>query len=348
MTTSSSSSRAAAAHTWQSKQPTALGILFWFDALALAIGAAHILGNDAHRLAALTAYVILGATAVLVRVLPSIARRVRVRCLFDTMALLAFAFGMTWATGGVHSALLALLLLPLTAAAIALPRALYGLVAVCVVLSGLALGALTPGINVTGSAFIIWAISALAPMVIATTAIAVLIEQMQGAEQHIQDLSTVDSLTGLLNQRAFEEILAREHRKAERNGRPYCLVMIDVDNAQQLNQSLGHQAGNQLLSAVGAAVARSIRATDVAARFGDAQFAVLLAETDMDIATTIAQRLRSHVYAGTVSVGNRMLRANVNLGLAAYPKDRREHKEILMLADQRMRHDKELHRSAAQ
>jgi len=329
---------------WQAQRPTALGILFWFDLLALAIGVAHVVSAGAERIVTVMVFAVLCATSVAVRILPSVKRRLRTRCILEIAALLAFALGMTWATGGVQSPLLALLLLPLTAAAIALSRALYGCVAVCVAIGVLALAAWTPDVQIASPEYIVWMISAVLPMIIATTAIAVLIEQMQGAEQYIQDLSTNDALTGLLNQRAFDDVFLREHRKAERNGRPYCLLVVDVENVKQLNETVGRDAGDKVLAAVGAAIARSIRASDVAARLGGDEFVVLLADTDLPIGTAVAARVRSHVYAGTVSVGNRMVRANVHLGLAGYPKDRREAKEMLLLAHQRMQHDKEVNR----
>ena len=331
---------------WQAQRPTALSILFWFDLLALAIGLAHVIGAGADHRATVLVFAVLCATAVAVRILPSVKRRLRARCMLEIAALLVFSFGMAYATGGMHSPLLALLLLPLTAAAIALSRALYGFVAVCVVVSVLALGALTADAHIASPEFVVWIISRISPMIIATTAIAILIEQMQGAEQYIQDLSTTDPLTGLLNQRTFDEIMLREHRKAERNGRAYCLCVVDVDNIKQLNETLGRDAGDKVLSAVGAAITRSIRASDVAARLGGDEFVLLLTETDVPIGSAIAARVRSHVYAGTVSVANRMLRANVHLGLAGFPKDRREPKELLVLAHQRMQHDKEVNRPA--
>jgi diguanylate cyclase (GGDEF)-like protein len=331
---------------WQAQRPTALSILFWFDLLALAIGLAHVIGVGAERMVTVLAFAVLSATAVAVRILPSVRRRLRLRCMLEIAALLMFSAGMAYATGGVNSSLIALLLLPLTAAAIALSRALYGFVAVCVVGTVLALGAVTADVHIASPEFVVWIISRMSPMIIATTAIAILIEQMQGAEQYIQDLSTNDPLTGLLNQRAFDEIMLREHRKAERNGRPYCLCVVDVDNIKQLNDTLGRDAGDKVLSAVGAAITRSIRASDVAARLGGDEFVLLLTDTDVPIGSAIAARVRSHVYAGTVSVANRMLRANVHLGLAGFPKDRREPKELLVLAHQRMQHDKEVNRPA--
>jgi diguanylate cyclase (GGDEF)-like protein len=335
---------------WTPSRSLAASILLWFELLALVIGAAQfVVASEAilHRVAAISSLALLLFLAVLVRVIPRFRKHIVQRCAWETLALLGMATGFVYATGGVHSPVLALFLLPLTSAAIALGRVGYAMVALLVAGAAIGLGITTPGIAVESSSFAVWLIGTLVPAVIATTAIAVLIEQMQGAERYIQDLSATDRLTGLLNHRAFDELLTREHRKAERQGRPYCVLMIDVENIKQTNETLGHDAGNKLITAVAAAISRSIRATDVAARFGGDEFVVLLTDTDLPIATTVGQRIRSHVYAGTISVANRMIRANVHLGLAGFPKEKRNYKELLMLADQRMQHDRELSRKAA-
>jgi len=335
---------------WTASRSLATSILLWFELLALVIGAAQFaVAYEAitHRLVAIVALAGLLIIAVLVRVVPHFKKHIVQRCAWDTFALLTMAAALSYATGGVRSPVLALFLLPLTGAAIALGRAGYAVVAFLVASAAIALGVTTPGISAESSSFAVWLIGTLVPVVIATTAIAVLVEQMQGAERYIQDLSATDRLTGLLNRRAFEEILMREQRKADRHGKAYCLLIIDLDNIKQLNETLGHDAGNQLLIAVAAAISRSIRASDVAARFGGDEFAVLLTDTDIPIATTVGQRIRSHVYAGTISVANRMIRANVHLGLAGFPKDKRHYKELLVLADQRMQHDRESHRQTA-
>jgi len=142
-------------------------------------------------------------------------------------------------------------------------------------------------------------------------------------------------------------VLAREHRKSERLGRPYALVMVDVNNIAQVNETLGHEAGSQIIRAVAAAITRSIRNSDVAARLGGDEFVVLLAETDADTAGAIAQRIRNNVNAGTVSVANRLIRANVSVGIAQFPEDHLYPKELMILADQRMQQDKELRRPPA-
>ena len=170
---------------------------------------------------------------------------------------------------------------------------------------------------------------------------------MQTAAQRIRDLAATDSLTGLLNLRAFEDVLQQEHRKAERFGRPYTLVVVDTDNLKVVNETLGHEAGSQVIVAVGAAIARSIRGSDIAARMGGDEFIVLLVEADAQTGTAIAQRIRNHVYAGTVSVANRLIRANVNVGIANFPDDHLYPKELMILAEQRMEQDRQLRRPPA-
>jgi len=328
----------------------ATNILLGFEVLAFVIGAAQFtVASDAiaNKVAAIAALVLLALAASALRLVPQLKRRIGLRTLLEVLALLVAVVTLAIATGGIHSPVLALLLLPLTGGAIALDKWGYAGIAVLAGCAAVMLGITTPNVSIESSTFIIWLIGTSAPALIATTAIAVLIEQMQGAERYIQDISSTDRLTGLLNQRAFETVLVREHRNAERSGRPFCVLMIDVENVKQLNESLGHEAGNKLLIAVAAAIARSIRASDVAARFGGDEFAVLLTDTDLSVGATVGSRVRSHVYAGTVSVANRLLRANVHLGLACFPKDKHTIKELLVLAEQRMRQDREQNKPPA-
>jgi diguanylate cyclase (GGDEF)-like protein len=81
-------------------------------------------------------------------------------------------------------------------------------------------------------------------------------------------------------------------------------------------------------------------------RGGD-EFIVLLSEADAATGAGIAQRIRNNVYAGTVSVANRLIRANASLGVATFPDDHLYPKELMILADQRMQEDRELRRPVA-
>jgi diguanylate cyclase (GGDEF)-like protein len=174
--------------------------------------------------------------------------------------------------------------------------------------------------------------------------LASLVERMQNAARTIRDLAATDALTGLMNFRAFESVLQQEHRKAERFGREYSLVTVDVDNLAQVNETLGHEAGSLILNTVASAITRSVRNSDVVARLGGDQFIVLCVESAPEISAAIAQRIRNNVYAGTVSVANRLIRANVSVGVANFPEDHLYPKELMILAGQRMQQDRDLRR----
>lgn len=329
--------------------PLATHTLPWFALLAAAVGAAPFaVARDTllqPRLAGLALVGLLLETA-LTRLLPLFQRRGGLRVLCDILALLLFSILICAATGGLASQLLALFLLPLTASAIALSRFGFILAALIVTLAYVLLGALTPYIDLLSSAFVIQIIGTLAPTLIATAAISLLMNQMQVAERQIHDLSSSDALTGLMNLHAFELLLEQNHEKSERSGRAYSLAVVDVDNLAQVNETYGHTAGNQLLLAVVEAVKRSIRSADIAARLGGNELVVLLQEADATTAGTVAQRIRNSVYAGTVAVANRLMRAQVSIGIASFPKDPLSHKDLLNQAVQRMQKDRALRRVA--
>jgi len=249
------------------------------------------------------------------------------------------------ATGAAHSFMVPLYLIPLVAASLAFGRWWVVLLLTTVIAAiGFLLGALTPQTDIAGPEFGVQLLSVLAPGAAVALIIAALIEQMNSAVQRISDLASTDALTGLLNLRSFEEILQQEHRKAERFGRPYTIVVVDVDNLAHINETMGHEAGSQILGAVAAAITRSIRTSDVAARLGGDEFVVLLTEADTAMGGAIATRIRNNVYAGTVSVANRLIRANVNVGAANFPEDHLYPKELMILAEQNMQQDRALRR----
>jgi diguanylate cyclase (GGDEF)-like protein len=118
-----------------------------------------------------------------------------------------------------------------------------------------------------------------------------------------------DPLTGLFNARVFHERLEEEVARARRYGRPLCLLMIDVDGLKAVNDRGGHRAGDAALVRVAEALRGAARRTDVAARWGGDEFALLAPDTMADAAMTVGERIRSLVDDGragdpiTVSVG---------------------------------------------
>jgi diguanylate cyclase (GGDEF)-like protein len=168
---------------------------------------------------------------------------------------------------------------------------------------------------------------------------------LASAQDELMTQSRTDTLTGLWNIRVFNEHLRREHALAGRRaGSMYSILMLDIDRLQQLNASHGYEAGNLALAHVANAVRRTLRETDIAARYASDEFAILLPGTGSEAAMNCANRLRHAVYATTVNIGNRMVRCSVSIGVATFPRDAREGKHLLAVAEKRMYRDKELRR----
>ncbi len=133
---------------------------------------------------------------------------------------------------------------------------------------------------------------------------------LEEANARLAALATTDPLTGLANRRAFDEALAREAALARRGNRPVSLVLLDVDHFKAFNDAFGHPAGDAVLRRVADAVRAACRGTDLPARFGGEEFAVLLPATDLGGALALSERFRQAVAAGpwpvqsvTVSAG---------------------------------------------
>ncbi len=135
------------------------------------------------------------------------------------------------------------------------------------------------------------------------------------AEERLQLLATTDTLTGICNRRRFDEVLADEIRRAARFSSPLSLILFDIDHFKRINDTFGHQAGDQVLIELARVIGGAIRATDLFARWGGEEFMVLAPGCDLNAARLLAEKLR-------VLLENRRF-ANVgqvtcSFGVAAY------------------------------
>jgi diguanylate cyclase (GGDEF)-like protein len=141
-------------------------------------------------------------------------------------------------------------------------------------------------------------------------------------------LANLDSLTGLANRRSFEEALDREVARGTRAGKPVSLVLLDVDHFKAVNDTLGHQQGDETLRQVAAALADACRDGDLAARYGGEEFAVLLPACPPSEAYRVAERLRASVAGITVPTA-----VTVSAGVASLPAHANGAQELLRKAD---------------
>jgi diguanylate cyclase (GGDEF)-like protein len=125
---------------------------------------------------------------------------------------------------------------------------------------------------------------------------------MENVELHdqLRRQATVDELTGLANHRRFQEVLAHETLRTRRSGRPLALALLDIDDFKLINDTYGHQQGDVVLAAVADVVRGACRATDEPARYGGEELAVILSDTDLDGAYTVAESMRRAIAAMSV------------------------------------------------
>ena len=150
----------------------------------------------------------------------------------------------------------------------------------------------------------------------------------------LQLQSLRDPLTGLFNRRYLEEALSRELHRCERRGQPLSVLMLDVDHFKRFNDTHGHAAGDALLAQVGRTIAASIRAEDLACRYGGEEFTVILPETDAATAHARADAIRQALETLTVVHLRQPLGPiTASLGVATWPGDGGTPDVLLQVAD---------------
>ncbi len=144
-----------------------------------------------------------------------------------------------------------------------------------------------------------------------------------------------DKLTGLYNHAYFEHFLGLEVKRSLRQNMPVSLMMLDIDDFKKYNDTLGHLAGDQILSELGQLLKMNIREIDVAARYGGEEFSVVLPGIDLKGAETTAERIREVIYtndfAPELSLASKKL--SVSIGVAACPSDAETVQELINKAD---------------
>ncbi|EFL52474.1 diguanylate cyclase [Solidesulfovibrio fructosivorans JJ]] len=134
--------------------------------------------------------------------------------------------------------------------------------------------------------------------------------------------ATTDALTGIANRAGIDEALARERNRAARNAKPLCVIMFDIDHFKDVNDSLGHQAGDAVLAALTGLVSGLVRGHDILGRYGGEEFLVVAPETDMEQGRLLAERLRAAVEAHAFPAAGKV---TCSFGLAMLDADESAH-----------------------
>jgi diguanylate cyclase (GGDEF)-like protein len=130
-------------------------------------------------------------------------------------------------------------------------------------------------------------------------------EQARERAERAEAAASTDVLTGVRNRREWDRLLEAEERRCARYGHTACVVVVDLDELKAINDSAGHRAGDELLTAAAGALTSASRATDTVARVGGDEFALLAVDTDLETGRVLVRRLAEALAAGAVkaSVG---------------------------------------------
>ncbi|HVI51644.1 MAG TPA: diguanylate cyclase [Candidatus Sulfotelmatobacter sp.] len=164
------------------------------------------------------------------------------------------------------------------------------------------------------------------------------------AEEELRRLVVTDPLTGLANRRRFEEACEIETMRFRRYGVPASLLMLDIDYFKKVNDTYGHATGDAVLVALAETCRRALRETDVAARLGGEEFAILLPMTGETGALEIAERLRVRLAATSVALPDGRMNFTVSLGVATFA-GQDEAETVLARADAALYSAKDLGRN---
>jgi diguanylate cyclase (GGDEF)-like protein len=134
-------------------------------------------------------------------------------------------------------------------------------------------------------------------------------------------LALTDELTGLPNRRFFDENAPRLVRRAQRDGKPVSLLVMDLDHFSDINERVGHSGGDRVLAAFAEALRAHVRPTDIVCRYGGEEFCALLVDVRLEQAVAAAGRLRTAVAGLAVEIGGRPVAFTVSIGVASLVGD---------------------------
>ena len=155
--------------------------------------------------------------------------------------------------------------------------------------------------------------------------------------ERLKFLASHDGMTGLANRRRFDEELQRDVAYATRYGHPLALLIVDLDNFKEINDALGHAVGDELVRAVALRLRTRLRSTDLLARIGGDEFAIVLPEADASEARHVAQKLLDELSTEPLVIGNVPLRGRASIGVATLdPETPVSPDALLIQADQAM------------
>lgn len=165
--------------------------------------------------------------------------------------------------------------------------------------------------------------------------------------QEVERLSQIDGLTGVARRGVLDQRLKDEAVRAKTFKTSFCVMLLDIDHFKKLNDTYGHQFGDQVLRRVGEILKTSIYETDFVARYGGEEFSILAPRADPVGVLRKAETVRANIEREVFTLGMEQIRVTVSLGIAHFPRDGSTPEDVVHQADQALYHAKETGRNRA-
>jgi len=174
------------------------------------------------------------------------------------------------------------------------------------------------------------------PLLLILVAVGTLIlsSQVTPLATRLRRLATLDGLTGVLNRATYMRMSEHELLVAKRRRQPVAVVMLDADHFKKVNDTYGHDIGDEVLKVLSATCTSTLRAVDLMGRLGGEEFALTLPDTSSEGAKLVAERLRVRIAALQVPSKKGMLQFTVSIGVAVYPNGADDIAALLKAADE--------------
>jgi diguanylate cyclase (GGDEF)-like protein len=280
---------------------------------------------------------------------PEIWQMFRPRALPATLGLIAVMTGSSWFLFHENNEPIAFVVYPvilLVSTQLGLGGSVIGVNLLAVIATAATLGGRGPFAGAHGSQpatgllilqlFLVLSISMTLPVSVARVRRLTTEKQLTRAWQKMEELVSLDGLTGVANRRRFDAVLALEWARALRERAPLALMMIDVDRFKAFNDTYGHLAGDACLRSVAAAIAAVPgRPNDLVARYGGEEFAILLPAAELAGAAKVAELARRAVYdLALPHLGSELHQVTISVGVAAMvPNARKSREDLIAAAD---------------
>ncbi|MFW2372527.1 MAG: diguanylate cyclase [Gammaproteobacteria bacterium] len=173
------------------------------------------------------------------------------------------------------------------------------------------------------------------------TDMAVSKQQLLSANTQLQSMSRTDMLTQLNNRGYWEECLNNEFKRVKRSGHISSLVIFDIDHFKNVNDTFGHQAGDEVIRETSRMLRENMRTTDIAGRYGGEEFTVILLDTNAKNAKIFAERLRTTIEACTIEYEGLTIKYTISLGIAEMNEELASYQEWLECSDKSLYYAKE-------